>query len=581
MFGKGKTGMLVLILIMVLVAGCATPAATPPAVGANATPAEGEATTSGPYVNSVGKVLPADAAPPEQQVLRLMGDERKHMDISASNYDASSACGAVWMWERLVSLDENYEVVPACADSWEMAEDGLSWTFNLQPGLTWSDGSPLTAADFEYGMKRQLDPKTGSSFGWFYADIKNAGPVYAGQLPPDQLGVVAKDDVTLVIETEGVVPYLPMLMAFPSGAPVPRKMVEQYGDQWSTNPETCLTNGPYKLEEWTKGQRIVLTLNPNYKGRYKGSIEKMIFTFGMTDAMFTAYQAGEIDGIHADAEFANLISASDLKVIERDPKLSAELLRFPYLGVQYIFFPDEEPFDDIRVRQAFSHAIDRDKLVQVALGGLGVPAFGMLPPGMPGYPGDALNDIQRYDPELARQLLADAGYPDGKGFPVQEFWVREPDQSLKTACEMIQAMLKENLGVDIQIMPQEKKVFVDVLGKKEMPLAIVHWMYDYVDPSDFLNVVWHSEKGRHTWKNAEFDALVDEAMGETDAEKRIELYQQANRVLSEDVGAVFLWYPTHTQMWKPYVKGIQKDLFGYARVPYAYLGMMDLYIAQQ
>lgn len=534
-----------------------------------------------PATNSIGKLLPPDAAPPEKQVLRLMCDERKHMDASANQYDASLACGAAWLWDRLVTLDENYKLVPAAADSWEPSADGLSWTFHLQKDAVWSDGSPVTAADFEYALKRQLDPKTGSSWGWFYYDIKNAEAVNSGTVPPDELGVKATDDYTLVVTTTSPTPYLPMLMAFPSSAPVPRKMVEQHGMQWSTSPETCLTNSSFKLEEWSKGQRIVLGLNPQYKGRNKATIEKIIFTFGDPDTMFPSYQAGEIDGIHADAEFPVLVSAPNLKVIEKDPKLSRELYKFPYLGVEYIFFPSKPPFDDIKVRQAFSHAIDRDKLTQVALGGLGSPAFGMIPPGIPGYPGNALDEIQKYDPELAKKLLAEAGFPDGKGFPEQEFWVREPDQTMKAAAEMIQSMVKENLGIELKIMPVEKKVYVDVMRKKEMPLSVIHWMYDYVDPSDFLNLVWHSEKGRHTWKNEGFDKITDKAMGNPNTEERLKQYQEANKILSEDVAAVFLWYPVHTQMWKSYVKGIGEDAYGYMWVPYYYLGIHNLYIAQE
>ena len=498
--------------------------------------------------------------------------------MSATFYQSAKSCGAVQLWERLVMLDENNKVVPGVATTWELAPDGLSWTFHLRPDAKWSDGSPLTAGDFEYALKRQLDPKTGSDFTWFYSDIKNAGKVSNGELPPDQLGIKAVDDQTLVVETEGKVLYLPQIMAFPSSAPVPRKIVEQVGANWTLDPKTALSNGPWKLEEFTPGKRIVIGPNPNYVGDHVPNIERFTFLPGPGTTDFPAYRAGDVDGLFADQD-TTVLSPADYKMVTNDTSLRRELYAYPYMATRYVFFdPTVKPWDNLKVRQAISHALDRDAMIQVIYSGLGQPAYGMLPPGIPGYPGDALNETQKYDPELAKKLLAEAGYPDGQGFPEVELWYKTYEEALPLSAQMIQAMLKENLNIDIKLRPTEKKVFNTSFDEGQIDFGIQNWEYDYVDPSNFLNV-WNPALGRHKeWNNAEFNKLTNEAAGNPDLEKRLQMYTDANRILSEDVGGAFLYHWGHAQMWKPYVQGIPTDAQGNTRVPYYNLGMNDIYV---
>jgi oligopeptide transport system substrate-binding protein len=222
--------------------------------------------------------------------------------------------------------------------------------------------------------------------------------------------------------------------------------------------------------------------------------------------------------------------------------------------------------------------VDRDAMIQVIYSGLGQPAYGMLPPGIPGYPGDALNETQKYDPELAKKLLAEAGYPDGKGFPEVELWYKTYEDALPLTAQMIQAMLKENLNIDVKLRPTEKKVFNTSFDEGQIDFGIQNWEYDYVDPSNFLNV-WNPALGRHKeWNNAEFNKLTNEAAGYPDLDKRIQMYTDANRILSEDAGGAFLYHWGHAQMWKPYVRGIPTDAQGNTRVPYYNLGMNQIYV---
>ena len=566
----------VVLVTTMLLSACMVPAQQTQTVEAEKTVVV--QVTAEPAKNAWGKVLPAGAAPPDQQVLTLPCQEGKDMDVSATFYQSAKSCGAVQLWERLVMLDENNKVVPGVATTWELAPDGLSWTFHLRPDAKWSDGSPLTAGDFEYALKRQLDPKTGSDFTWFYSDIKNAGKVSNGELPPDQLGIKAVDDQTLVIETEGKVLYLPQIMAFPSSAPVPRKIVEQVGANWTLDPKTALSNGPWKLEEYLPGKRIVIGPNPNYVGEHVPNVERFTFLPGPGTNDFPAYRAGDVDGLFADQD-TTVLSPADYKMVTNDTSLRRELYAYPYMATRYVFFdPTVKPWDNLKVRQAISHALDRDAMIQVIYSGLGQPAYGMLPPGIPGYPGDALNETQKYDPELAKKLLAEAGYPDGKGFPEVELWYKTYEEALPLSAQMIQAMLKENLNIDVKLRPTEKKVFNTSFDEGQIDFGIQNWEYDYVDPSNFLNV-WNPALGRHKeWNNAEFNKLTNEAAGYPDLEKRLQMYTDANRILSEDVGGAFLYHWGHAQMWKPYVQGIPTDAQGNTRVPYYNLGMNEIYV---
>jgi ABC-type oligopeptide transport system substrate-binding subunit len=577
--------LLILTVVTVMLLSACTPAApaattAPAAPAATTAPAAPAATTAPATVtNAWGVTMPADAAPLDKQVLTLPCQEGKYLDVSADFYNSSKSCGGVWLWERLVMLDVNGKVVPGVADKWEMSADGLSWTFHLRDGVKWSDGSPLTAGDFEYALQRQLDPKTGSTFTWFYSDIKGAADVSNGKIPPDQLGVSAPDDQTLVIQTNTEVPYMPQIMASPSSMPVPKKMVEQYGDKWSMDPNTCLTNGPWKLASYVPGQQIVLEPNTNYVGLYKPYIQKFVMLLGKGTTDFPSYQSGELDGLFADQD-TTPVTSSDLKQVLADPTLKAQLHAYPYYSVRYLFFdPTKKPWDNLKVRQAVAHALDRDAMDNVIYSGLALPAYGMLPPGFPSYVAGAEDQYQNYDPTLAKNLLAQAGYPNGQGFPQVELWYRNDEQEKVLTVQMVQQMLKDNLNINVKLQPVDTKVFNDTFAAGNIAFGLANWEYDFIDPSNFLNV-WDPTLGRHkSWNNADFNKLVESAAGETNTATRLQEYSQANQILSQDVGGVFLYYWDHAQMWKPYVKGLFKDALGYTRDPYYQLGMQQLYIS--
>ena len=509
--------------------------------------------------NAWGNPLPADAAPPEQQYIRKIARDGQTLDFAVAVYNRPDP-----PWQTLstplVQLNKNFELQPGAALSWEVADDNLTWTFHLDPDLTWSDGTPVTAADYEYTFQYMADPEHGYDFAWYWGfscNPKNWDKVVGGELPLSELGVKAIDDHTLQVVTERPAPYTPATMIF--SRPLAKHQAEKYGEYYNNDPETSVSSEPWILEEWTKGKRIVLAPNENYTGRRKPLLERIIFIIGDPNQEFSAYLADEVD-------WASTFSPGDLDYVMADPELSQQY--HPGFGdfrTHYLFFDTyNPPFNDLKVRQAFAHAIDRQALVDNIIKVLGQVAYGMLMPGFPdALPPAELEPYQKFDPELAQELLGEAGYPGGEGFPKLELWLRNEAALGQAVGNAVAAMVKENLGIEVEVSNKEQKIFMERMNAHEITFGMVSYGMDYFDASNLLGI-WKSG-GRHAWTSEEYDELVTEAsalMG--DPEKRHEMFAEAQRILSGDVGGVFLWHVTPADMWKPYVKGeqLEPDRFG-------------------
>jgi len=452
----------------------------------------------------------------------------------------------------LVRRDENYTLQPAGAESWTVSEDSLTWTFALRPGMTWSDGTPVTAEDYAFTVRRMADPATAFDVAFYYGPIANFAEAIAGEVPVDEVGVQAVDDRTLTITTAQPTPFLGLLAA--DVYVVPRHIVEQHGDNWSLDPATAVSCGPFLLETWDKGRQVVFANNPAYNGPWAAYWRQIVYLIGADEAVFPAYENGEIDLIERGYE--QVISPADQARIESDPALAAQMHKWPQFQTWWLAFGDDGTvFADLRVRQALAHAVDRDAIVNSVLRGQAVPAYGLLPQGF--HSSDAERQraaVLPYDVERARTLLAEAGFPDGAGFPRYDLTLRDPSPVVQTVAQAIQAMLRENLGIDVGIQSLERKTFTDQLNAYQLPLVLIPWDMDYYDASNFLDVFLSG--GRHAWSNPEYDRLVREADSIVDDEpRRADLYQQAEEILIGDVGGVFLWHPVFTQMWKPYIQG--------------------------
>jgi ABC-type transport system substrate-binding protein len=495
--------------------------------------------------------LPDNAAPADQQILRTMGQEGRYLDWSKSVQQRQFESALIT--EPLVRRDENYALQPAGAESWETSKDGLTWTFHLRSGMTWSDGTPVTAEDYVYTVQRMADPATGFDVTFYYGPIKNYTEATQGTVPVDQVGIAAPDDRTVVITTTQPTPFLGLIAA--DIYVVPKHIVEQHGDTWSLDPSTAISCGPFTLQQWDKGRQVVFANNPNYHGPWAANWQQIVYLIGAYEAIFPAYENGEIDLIERGYE--QIISPADQARIESDPELSKQLHKFPQFQSWWLAFGgDDTAFADLKVRQAFAQAVDRDAILNSALRGQAVAAYGLLPPGFHSSNTEKQQAAAYpYDPAKARALLAEAGYGQGgKPFPHYDLTLRDPSPTVQTVAQAIQAMLKENLGIDVGIQSLERKTFTDRLNAHQLPFVLIPWDMDYYDASNFMDVFVTG--GRHAWSNPDYDKLVKEADGIIgDEARRADLYQQAEEILIKGVGGVFLWHPVFTQLWKPYIEG--------------------------
>ena len=508
-------------------------------------------------VNSVGIKLPRDAAPLASQQLRIFELNNRYMDRATSSYQKSF--GFALTNEPLNRVDRNFNLIPAAATHWDVTDNGYTWIFHLRRNMVFGDGKSVTAYDYEDTFRRWADPNTGFDFEWYYRSFKNWGDVVAGEMPLDSLGIKALDRYTLAFTTTQPAPFVPQLLNV--SWVTPTHQFKKYGAAWSTRPETHIGNGPYRLKEWTINDRIVLEPSPSYNGPSTPYLERIIaqlYNAAAQPPFLASYEAGEVD-------YVLLNNPAEINRVRSDPTLRNQLNTYTNFTTYYLMMDTRNsPFNDLRVRQAISHAIDQPAIMKSALKDIAIPAVSMIPPGFPAASPNSLAFIQRYDPEKARRLLAEAGYPEGRGFPSIIMWLRGEAYLRKAAAEAIQAMLKQTLNIQIVVQNVERKVYTEALNAKEIPFSMIAYGWDYVDPSNLLNP-WLS-RGRHPWRNARFEELVGLAnMLVGNPERRIQLYQQAEEILVRDVGGVFLWHDVVNEMWRPYVRGeaIKENNWGY------------------
>lgn len=534
----------------------AAPVAEEPAAEATEAPAaEAPAASDDPMVTIYGETLPADARPYAEQVYRIGCDitgNQTTFDFVVAVYQRY--CGSDLFQDQLVNLDKDFNVIPASAESWSVAEDGLTWTFNIKPGLQWSDGTPLTAYDWEATYRYAADPEHAWDFAWFYAGVlENWNEVIAGELPVEELGVHAVDDLTLEIKTAVPWPPLPAMMQF--SFVLQKNALETHGPYYNSDPATSVSAGPFMLESIRPGEEIVLVANPHYKGFRQPRISKIIATYMNTATYFAAFQNDEIYQVSYE-----WLSPADFEVILADPELSANYLRhYGDFRTDYLLFDTyTEPFNDVNVRKAFAQAIDRESIVQNVFGEIkAMPATSMLMPGFPSSDTEGeLAEYQAYNCEAAQQHLADAGYPGGEGFPAQELWLRNEGPAMQAVFQATAASISECLGIEIQVSNKDFKVYMDALNAKptQLTLGAVSYGMDFLDPSNLLGI-WLST-GRHSWKNDEFDRLVTEASSLVgDPEARDQMFRDAERILVDDVGGAFIAHRWQGDLFQPYVKG--------------------------
>jgi ABC-type transport system substrate-binding protein len=504
--------------------------------------------------------LPDDAAPPDQQVLVLPNNAQldKTPDFYEAVYERTSDASSDIFSDPLVRLNRDFEIIPGAALEWSGNEDGTVWTFSLDPALMWNDGNPVTASDWVTTLRYGADPAHAWDFTWYFqGTIKGWNEAIAGEIPLEELGVrQGANEHELVIETEVPAPYLPAMLLY--SCTLSAAAMAEHGPLYNSNPETSVSAGPMRLVEWLLDQRVVFEKNPDYKGSLVVPVNRVVIKLADPATFFIMYQNNEID-------FMQYPAPADLLVAQTE---------FPeqiYSAVgdfrtRYFFFDvTTPPFDQLEVRQAFSHAIDRDAIKQQILGPAGVPAYSWLAPGFPAASGEALSSIQNFDLAKAKELMAAAGFADPATFPAQVLQVRNPNPLNKVVSQAVATMLRENLGISLEVQDVDQDTFMDALTAQptQVLLGYVDYGMDYLDPYNMLSV-WLSG-GRHNWSNPDFDQLVNDAASFTgDPAERTKMFQDAERILVEDVPAVFVYHDTPVQLIKPWVKGaaLEPDVNG-------------------
>jgi oligopeptide transport system substrate-binding protein len=512
-----------------------------------------------------GKVLPADAAPLEKQIYvgePWGGGDYKFLDGSRDIYTAG---GINALTEPLLRNDENIQLVPALAESWKVDATGKLWQFTIRKDAVWSDGNPITADDIVYTYEHAGDPKLANPWiSFLFGAVKGLAAYAEGKGPASDIAVRKVDDRTVTYEGEGgFVPYTPQLLAYQAAVYVPKAVVQKDPEHWADTPEGAISSGPYLCTKWDHGKSIEFGINPKYNGPHKPSIQKTIGALvpANTDT-FNSWLNQEYDLIH-------ILSAQQLAAVRADPKLNPLIHFFPNFQSTYLQLDTfKPPLDNHDFRQALAHAIDRNTLCQQVLGGTFVAGHEMLPPGFPAYT-DANKGAQIFDLDKAKASLA-ASKIDPKSVTLQVFSNGPGDDQF---LQFVQQQWQTNLGIKVNLNEVTGAIWGQNRVDHKMQVFRGSYEYDFVDPSNLLTGLFHSIPApagksepwgsvRHNWKSDDYDKLVDAANSETDVAKRIKEYQDAEKLLVEDVGVIFLGHQIVFQIWWPWLVGMHPDKVG-------------------
>ncbi|MDR3419177.1 MAG: peptide ABC transporter substrate-binding protein [Nevskia sp.] len=490
-------------------------------------------------------------ANPPPQILRL-GNGPEPETLDPQRGEGVSTLNLLRdLYEGLTGFSPVGEVVPAAADRWTVSDDGLAYTFHLREDARWSNGDSVVADDFVAGLRRSVDPATGSKYAQLLSPIENAEGISRGELPPDRLGVEARDAHTLRIRLVGPAPYLPGLLAHPAAFPVHRPSLAQYGRDFA-RPGRLVSNGAYRLGEWVVQSQVSLLRNPYYWDNAHTAIDEVIYvpTEDLASEL-KRYRAGELDCTYTipmnQARWLRGLFPGDLHIA-------------PYIGSYwYGYNLRRAPFKDIpKLRQALSMAIDRELIAGKLLQDAVLPAYGLVAPGTAGYtpqrPPWADWPRERRVAE-AQRLYAEAGY--GAGHPLEVELRYNTSEDHRRIAILIAAMWKQRLGVQTRLVNEEWKVFLqNRRSRAQTEVFRGGWIADYDDAGAFLNILRSFDsQNDEAYANPAYDALLAQAQQEPDAARRRGLLQQAEGLLLADNPILPIYYYESKHLVKPWVGG--------------------------
>ncbi len=424
--------------------------------------------------------------------------------------------------------DPDFKLLPALATEWSSNSDFTKWTFTLREGVKWNDGVEFKAQQVVDGWERLLNPKTASEYAYFLYSIKNARAYNEGSIKDfSEVGVRVDAEGRLVVELDQPKSYFPMLLTHSSTFPIRKDVIEKHGDRW-TDPENIVTLGAYDLKIWDHDRAIVLERNENYYGD-KAKIKNILaYMVNETSTALNLFDSGRLDSLHQ-------LPSRELGHLKRRKEYrETGIMATYYFG----FNTERPPMDDVRVRRAIVHGVDRKQVTDMLQGGQ-IPISNWIPPGMLGYEADVgLN----FDVAEANRLLDEAGFKDRSTFPTLTLSFNTMEDHRRVA-ENIQAQLRRNLGISVELLNEEWKVYLRSLSTNPSHIYRLGWLADYPDPDNFMGIMTSFSDQNYTrWKNSRFDELIQQAVAEGDPAKRRVLYREAQRILTEEGAAVLPLY---------------------------------------
>lgn len=507
----------------------------------------------------------ADQADKDGILLLGNGTEPKGLDphvvTGVSEHNIISA-----LLEGLVAEDpKTLAPVPGVAESWDVSPDGLTYTFHLRANAKWSNGDAVVAGDFVFSFQRMLSPGLAAEYAYMLYPLRNAKEFNEGTVTDfAQVGATAVDERTLVLSLHDPVPYFLQLLNHYSWWPVHPATILRFGkiddpqSPW-TRPENYVGNGPFTLKSWQTNQKIVVARNPLYWDAATVKLNGIEFlAIDNTETEERAFRNGQL----------HVTYSVPLHRIETYQKTEPELLRIdPYLGTYfYRLNCTHKPLDDARVRRALALTIDREQICRAILKAGQLPAYNLTPPNTGGYVCEAkLSE----DLAEARRLLAEAGYPEGRGFPELRL-LYNTSESHKLIAEAIQQMWKTSLGVQITLENQEWKVYLDSMKRMDYDLARASWIGDYNDPNSFLDM-WVTDGGnnRTGWSSADYDRLIGAASRERDPAARFQRFQEAEALLVDELPILPIYFYVRSTLIRPQVQGWYPTILDHH--PYKYV----------
>jgi len=464
------------------------------------------------------------------------------------------------VFEGLVAPGPDSEPIPGVAESWEIGDDGLTYVFHLRENAKWSDGSPVTAEDFVYAWRRLVNPETAADYAYFLWPVRNGKAISEGNAEPEELGVEARDEKTFVVTLEAPAPYFIDMLTHHSTYPVPKAVVEEFGNEW-TRPGNIVSNGAFRITEWVPQSHIKAVRNEHFHAADEVKLDAVVYyPTEDREAELRRFRAGELD-------YTYDVPAQQIPWIQQN--MPDQFRNTPYLGTYfYAFNVTAEPFkDNPALRKALALAIDRDILTEKVTQGGEIPAYGWVPPGMEGYQQQQLewaSWTQEQRNEEAKKLFAEAGY--GPDNPLTVEILYNTDDNHRKIAIAVAGMWKQVLGdVNATLRNEEWKVYLETRDQLQFQVVRAGWIGDYRDPYTFLSYLRSDigEQNPSGYKNADYDRLNDESTVETDAEKRMAIMAEAERILLADLPIMPIYFYSQQHMVADHVKGWEPNIMDY------------------